>query len=76
MALIDILKIVGPDIIKPENRQKIEEFVWEIEKGEKNYNEALDSAIEFYKKKFQDCYSKVKELREELGKYFILIKYF
>lgn len=75
MALIDMLEIVEPDIIKPENRQKIEEFVWEIETGKKDYKEALDSAIEFYKKKFTDCCSKVKELKDEFGKYFKLIKY-
>ena len=55
-------------------RQKIEEFVQEIELGKKNYKEALDIAIKFYKNKFCDCYSKVEKLREEFGKFFKLYK--
>ena len=53
-ALIDVLNIIEPDIIKPENRTKIEDFVKEIERGKRNYKEALENAIEFYKSKFID----------------------
>ena len=72
VALIDVLNRIEPDIIKPENRAKIENFVKDIENGKKSYNEALENAIKFYKNKFIDCYSKTEELRKEFGKYFRL----
>ena len=72
VALIDVLNIIEPDIIKPENREKIEKFVKEIERGKKSYKDALENAINFYQSKFIDCYSKIDELRKEFGKYFKL----
>ena len=50
IALINSLNIVDPDIIKPENRARIERFVKDIENGDKNFNEALENAITFYKR--------------------------
>ena len=72
IALINVLNKVEPDIIKPENRMKIEEFVKEIETGKKSYKEALDTAIKFYKNKFRDCSYRTDELRKEFVKYFNL----
>ena len=72
VALIDVLNIIEPDIINPENREKIEKFVKEIERGKKSYKEALENAINFYQSKFIDCCSKIDELRKEFGKYFKL----
>lgn len=71
-VLIDSLDVIEPDIIRPENRAKIEQFVKQIETGEKTYDEALKSAIKFYKSKFIDCCSNVDNLRQEFGKYFRL----
>ena len=76
IALIDSLSVIEPDIILPENRAKIEEFVKDIENGKKDYNEALENAIKFYKCKFIECYSKVNELREEFGNFFNMRKYY
>ena len=47
IALIDALNVVEPDIIMPENRAKIEQFVKDIEKVKKSYNEDLEYAIKF-----------------------------
>ena len=70
IALINCLDIIDPDIIIPENRARIEEFVRDIEKGKKNYNDALEDAIQFYKNEFFECYKNIDGLREEFANYF------
>ena len=72
ITLIDALNKIEPEIVRPENRAKIEEFVKKIEIGEKNYKEVLDNAIKFYESKFINCCSKLDELREEFKKKFKL----
>ena len=45
IPLIDVLNKVVPEIIKPENRAKIEEFVSQIETGEKKFYEAINTDV-------------------------------
>ena len=51
-ALIEALEAVEPDIVLPKNRTKIEEFVNNLAEGKKEYDEVLNYALEFYKKKY------------------------
>ena len=74
ITLIDSLNVIEPEIIRPENRAKIEEYVKQIETGEKTFKEAVEMALEFYKKKLEYCNNQIDNLREEFGKYFELIK--
>ena len=74
ITLIDSLNVIEPEIIRPENRAKIEEYVKQIETGEKTFKEAVEMALEFYKKKLRYCNNQIDNLREEFGKYFELIK--
>ena len=69
-ALIEALESVEKDIVLPENRAKIEEFVAELADGKKNYEEVLDYALKFYKNKFYSISAKVEQLYEIFGKYF------
>ena len=69
-ALIEALESVEKDIVLPENRAKIEEFVAELAEGKKNYEEVLDYALKFYKNKFSSISAKVDQLYEVFGKYF------
>ena len=72
VVLIDALNKVVPGIVLPENRAKIEDFVKQIETGEKKFDEAIDAALSFYKKKLEYCVSNVDEIKNEFGKYFKL----
>ena len=72
VVLIDALNKVVPGIVLPENRAKIEHFVKQIETGEKKFDEAIDSALSFYKKKLEYCISNVDKIKNEFGKYFKL----
>ena len=69
-ALIEALESVEPDIVLPENRGKIEEFISQLADGKKNYDEVLDYALQFYKKKFYSINEKVDLLYEVFAKYF------
>ena len=70
VVLIDSLNEVVPDIVKPENRARIEEYVKQIEMGEKSFKEAIDSALDFYKGKLSYCIFKIDNIKEEFKKYF------
>ena len=72
ITLIDALDKIVPKIIRPKNRAKIEEYVKQIETGEKTFKEAVEMALEFYKKKLRYCNEKIDDLREEFRKYFKL----
>ena len=72
-ALIEALESVEKDIVLPENRAKIEEFVAELADGKKNYEEVLDYALKFYKEKFYSISAKFDQLYEVFGKYFNLV---
>ena len=69
-ALIEALESVEPDIVLPENRGKIEEFISQLADGKKNYDKVLDYALQFYKKKFYSINEKVDQLYEVFAKYF------
>ena len=71
-ALIESLESIEKDIVLPENRAKIEEFVAQLANGEKNYEEVLDYALKFYKNKFYSVSSKLEQLYEVFRKYFQL----
>ena len=70
IALIDSLSEVVPEIVKPENRAKIEEFVKEIETGEKSFKEGINAALEFYQQKLKYCSYYINDVKEEFKKYF------
>ena len=72
-ALIESLESIEKDIVLPENRAKIEEFVAQLANGEKNYEEVLDYALKFYKNKFHSISEKVEHLYKIFGKYFNLV---
>ena len=72
-VLIDALNKVVPQIVKPENRAKIEEFVKQIETGEKDFYEAIEAALSFYKEKLIICMGKIDKIKNEFGHYFELI---
>ena len=71
-ALIEALETVEPDIVLPKNRAKIEEFVSLLADGKKEYNEVLDYALDFYKKKYYSVSNQLDELYKVFGKYFTL----
>ena len=73
-ALIEALEAVEPDIVLPKNRAKIEEFVSNLAEGKKEYDEVLNYALEFYKKKYYSVSSQIKKLENIFGKYFTLKK--
>ena len=73
VVLIDALNKVVPEIVKPENRAKIEEFVKQIETGEKNFDEAIEKALSFYKEKLKCCIGKIDKIKNEFGQYFNLV---
>ena len=73
-ALIEALEAVEPDIVLPKNRAKIEEFVSLLSEGKKDYDEVLNYALEFYKKKYFSVNSQIKKIYEIFGKYFTINK--
>ena len=72
VTLIDSLNEIIPEIVKPENRAQIELFVKQVQTGEKSYEDAIKSALEFYKKKLTYCSSNIYNIRKGFGKYFHL----
>ena len=73
IALIEALESVEPDIVLPENRAKIEEFVSELAEGKKNYDEVMDYSLSFYKKKFLNVVENSDKLYDVFGKHFDLL---
>ena len=70
VALIDSLNEVVPEIIKPENRAKIEQLVKQIETGEKSFKEGINAALKFYQEKLKYCSYYINDVKEEFKKYF------
>ena len=71
-ALIEALESVEKEIVLPENRARIEEFVGQLAEGKKNYEEVLNYALDFYRNKFNSISSKIDKLYEVFGKYYNL----
>jgi len=69
-ALIDSLGCVDSEIIHPENRAKIEDFVNQVSQGKKNYDEVLKYALELYKEKFIIIRVNYDKLLNSFRKYF------
>ena len=74
ISLIDSLNEIIPDIVKPENRAKIEKFVKQIASGDKNYKAAIESALEFYRGKLNYCNNNIDKVKDGFGKHFHLKK--
>jgi len=72
ITLIDSLNKIIPEIVLPENRAQIELFVKQVQTGEKSYEDAIKSALEFYKKKLTYCSSNIYNVRKGFGKHFHL----
>ena len=62
-ALIEALESVEPEIILPENRARIEAFVKELADGKNNYENVLNNALDFYKKKYYNISNQVEKLK-------------
>ena len=73
-ALIEALETVEPDIVLPKNRATIEEFVSYLAEGKKEYNEVLNYALEFYKKKYISISKQIPKINQIFGKYFNMKK--
>ena len=74
-ALIEALEAVEPDLVLPQNRAKIEEFVSLLADGKKEYDEVLNYALDFYKKKYYSVSSQIDKLYEAFENYFDLEKH-
>ena len=70
ITLIDALDNVCPEIIRPENRALIEKFVKQIETGEREYNETIEAALDFYEKRLIHCVNNIDEIKKEFEKKF------
>ena len=73
-ALIEALEAVEPDIVLPKNRATIEEFVSNLAEGKKEYDEVLDYALEFYKKKYISISSEMLKIYKIFSNYFDMKK--
>ena len=74
ISLIDSLNEIIPDIVKPENRANIEQFVKQIASGDKSYQIAIESALEFYREKLKYCNNNIDKVKDGFGKHFHLKK--
>ena len=74
ISLIDSLNEIIPDIVKPENRAKIEQFVKQIASGDNSYQTAIESALEFYREKLKYCNNNIDKVKDGFGKHFHLKK--
>ena len=71
-ALIEGLENVEPQLVLPENRAVIEDFVSQLAEGKKTYKEVLEHAINFYKEKYTNLENGIDEIYEAFRKYFEL----
>ena len=69
IALIEALEAVEPEIVLPKNRARIEAFVKELSDGKNNYENVLNIALEFYKKKYYNISNQVEKLKSIFEKY-------
>ena len=69
IALIEALETVDPEIVLPKNRAKIEEFVKELSDGKNTYENVLNFALDFYKKKYYNISEQVDILKDIFRKY-------
>ena len=74
ISLIDSLEEIIPDIVKPENRAKIEQFVKQIASGDNSYKIAIESALDFYREKLKYCNNNIDKVKDGFGKHFHLNK--
>ena len=69
IALIEALEEIEPEIVLPKNRAKIEAFVKELAEGKNNYENVLNTALDFYKKKYYNIAGQIEKLKNVFGKY-------
>lgn len=74
-ALINALGSVDPEIIHPENRAKIEDFVNQVAHGKKSYKDTLNYALEIYKQKYMTVRVHFDKMLEVFRKYFKIDSY-
>lgn len=70
IALIDSLSAVDPEIVKPTIRAEIENYVEQVAKGNKKYEDVLSYAIQLYKKKFLVVRQYYDKILNTFNKYF------
>ena len=69
IALIEALETVEPEIVLPKNRATIEAFVKELADGKNNYENVMNFALNFYKKKYYNISGQVNKLKNIFSKY-------
>jgi DNA topoisomerase-3 len=69
-ALIESLSAVDPEIVQPSIRADIENFVDQVAKGNKRFDEVLSYAVELYKKKFLYIRQNYEKILNSFKKYF------
>ena len=69
IALIEALEEIEPEIVLPKNRANIEAFVKELSEGKNSYENVLNNALDFYKKKYYNIADQVNKLKNVFGKY-------
>ena len=69
IALIEALETVEPEIVLPKNRATIEAFVKELADGKNNYENVMNFALNFYKKKYYNISGQVNKLQKIFAKY-------
>ena len=69
IALIEALETVEPEIVLPKNRATIEAFVKELADGKNNYENVMNLALNFYKKKYNNISGQVNKLKSIFAKY-------
>jgi DNA topoisomerase-3 len=69
-ALIESLSAVDPEIVQPSVRAQIENYVDQVAKGNKGYEDVLSFAIELYKKKFLIVRQHYEKMLNSFKKYF------
>lgn len=69
IALIEALENVEPEIVLPKNRARIEAFVKELSDGKNNYENVLNIALDFYKKKYYNISNQVEKVKSIFEKY-------
>ena len=69
IALIEALETVEPEIVLPKNRATIEAFVKELADGKNNYENVMNYALNFYKKKYYNISNQVEKVKSIFEKY-------
>ena len=69
-ALIEALESVDKELVLPQNRVKIEEYVKKVSLGENNYEEILNDALKFYKNKYHILESNIEKIEDIFMEWF------